>query len=203
MKLAIFGDPHGDLEAVKAILHLTRKCDAIWCLGDLVDDGPLSEETALCIAALQYPTVRGNHDRWAVNRGCAEANGVRQELSTATLNYLAALPIGYQATLEGIRVGMWHARPRSDFDVLFVDSPVEDLVSASSKTDAQILLVGHSHTAFRVTLPDGRLLISPGAACRERNLCATYGVLELPPRKFTLYDLASESKMPLKERILY
>ncbi|HWT08620.1 MAG TPA: metallophosphoesterase family protein, partial [Roseomonas sp.] len=74
MRLAVISDIHGNLPALEAVLAdiEERGADAIVNLGDCVT-GPLwPRETFECLAALDLPTVRGNHDRWIVEKAEAD-----------------------------------------------------------------------------------------------------------------------------------
>ncbi len=74
MRLAVISDIHGNLLALEAVLAdiAERGVDAIVNLGDCVT-GPLwPRETFERLAELDLPTVRGNHDRWIVEKAEAE-----------------------------------------------------------------------------------------------------------------------------------
>jgi len=69
MHLAVLADIHGNVLALEAVLadleH--RKVDDVVNLGDCVS-GPLSpRETAHLLMRLDWPTIRGNHDRWVTD----------------------------------------------------------------------------------------------------------------------------------------
>ena len=87
MRLAVISDIHGNLLALEAVIADigARGVDATVNLGDNVA-GPLwPRETAERLATLALPTVRGNHDRWMLDR---EDDSVpetdRSPLSSAT-----------------------------------------------------------------------------------------------------------------------
>ena len=70
MRIAVFSDVHGNLLALEAVLAdiRTRGVDSMVNLGDWVA-GPLwPRETFELLAGLGIPSVRGNHDRWAIDR---------------------------------------------------------------------------------------------------------------------------------------
>src|SRR5271157_1189755 len=71
MKLGLVADIHGDPVALElAWAHLiTMKVDRIVCAGDLVGYGPFPDRVVAFVKERQIPSVRGNHDRWAVSRG--------------------------------------------------------------------------------------------------------------------------------------
>ena len=70
MRLAVISDIHGNLLALEAVIADigARGVDATVNLGDNVA-GPLwPRETAERLATLALPTVRGNQDRWMLDR---------------------------------------------------------------------------------------------------------------------------------------
>ena len=70
MRLAVISDVHGNLLALEAVLQdiTTRAVDDIVNLGDWVA-GPLwPRETFELLADLGLRSVRGNHDRWVIDR---------------------------------------------------------------------------------------------------------------------------------------
>ena len=119
MKLGLISDVHGDPVALElAWAHLTvLGADAIVCAGDLVGYGPFPDRVVAFLQDHEIPAVRGNHDRWAIERG----PGNRDEFgggtpSAATLDYLRTLPFD-RLIADGPRVGVIvHGSPRSDME---------------------------------------------------------------------------------------
>ena len=70
MKLGIISDIHGDKLALElAWAHLTvLGADRIVCAGDLVGYGPHPDEVVAFVREYRIACVRGNHDRWAIER---------------------------------------------------------------------------------------------------------------------------------------
>ena len=69
MRIAILADIHGNVLALEAVLAdlKHRSVDQFVNLGDCVS-GPLwPRETAELLRQLNWPTVRGNHDRWVTD----------------------------------------------------------------------------------------------------------------------------------------
>ena len=119
MKLGLISDIHGDPMALElAWSHLiVLGADRIVCAGDLVGYGPFPDRVVSFMRERQVSSVRGNHDRWALEQGL----GVRDEFgggtpSCETLDYLRELPadllVAYQTTI-GVVV---HGSPRSDME---------------------------------------------------------------------------------------
>ena len=104
MRLAIFSDVHGNLEALKAVLVQVESLgvDRVVCLGDLVGYG---EDPNACIQEVRRVTdtvVVGNHDRAAVYPEearhfnpipLAAIRWTERELSEAHIEYLKERPL--------------------------------------------------------------------------------------------------------------
>src|SRR6185437_4001235 len=71
MKLGLISDVHGDPVALElAWSHLTvLGADRIVCAGDLVGYGPFPDRVVKIVVERGIASVRGNHDRWALERG--------------------------------------------------------------------------------------------------------------------------------------
>jgi predicted phosphodiesterase len=117
MRIAILADIHGNVLALEAVLTdlQSRKVDKFANLGDCVS-GPLwPRETVELLMRLNWPTVRGNHDRWVTDwppdkhyRSDAFAY---QALESSQLAWLRALPAALEVDDE---VFACHGRPDDD-----------------------------------------------------------------------------------------
>jgi predicted phosphodiesterase len=105
MRLAVFSDLHGNLEALQAFIERikTQDVDRLCCLGDLVGYGPNPNECVETVRSLpKVNVVLGNHDWAAYNPGDTsfDLNPVALEaiqwtqtvLSTTNMDYLKGLP---------------------------------------------------------------------------------------------------------------
>jgi predicted phosphodiesterase/predicted RNase H-like HicB family nuclease len=221
VRLGIISDIHGDIVALDAALARLRamKCDQILCAGDLLDLDPFGDEVVRRIEAEKIVCIRGNHERWALER-CGRKTDLRKsapsvveaadlftggtELSHDALTYLATLPSSWSADLAGVRVAMWHARPGSDMEGIRAEDIGPTLrrrLLDSAKAD--VLIVGHTHDAFSLVAGKGRI-VNPGACCSKTlaykqagvlavpDGCrpATFGVLELPSKRFRVFQVS-------------
>jgi predicted phosphodiesterase len=153
-------------------------CDTIVCGGDIVDYGLFPDETLALLRTRKIPCVRGNHDRWAIGKGRAEAPGEGDDdtdaedasgwdLSPESIRFLAELPKAWDAVIEGVCVAVRHASPRSDMDGI-----VEGIDAAAARrhlerAQADVLLVGHTHRAIVLETPSGAIIANPGALLRD------------------------------------
>jgi predicted phosphodiesterase len=176
MRIAVISDIHGNLMALEAVLSdlASRGVDATINLGDCVA-GPLwPRETFELLADLGIPTVRGNHDRWIVDRAPAQMPPAglfaREALSEAQRATLHALPATLQFTPEILAV---HGTPTDDSAYLLEEvtedgrlAPARRATLAERLGDAAgspVLLCGHSHRQAVVMAPGGGLILNPGS----------------------------------------
>src|SRR5262249_21132615 len=66
MRIGLFGDIHGNLVALDAVLDALQRerPDHLICLGDVATTGPWPHEVTARVGALGCPIVRGNWDDW-------------------------------------------------------------------------------------------------------------------------------------------
>ncbi len=173
MRLAVVSDIHGNLRALDAV-HARLKDsspDIIVNLGDCLS-GPLwPEETAQYLIAENWPTVRGNHDRALAETSVPDLEEVdsftHQCLSTASLQWISALPISLRLPPE---ILLCHGSPEDDEVFLleedggdhFYPSNEAQIAQKLGKTDAGLILCGHTHTP-RVVLMSGQTILNPGS----------------------------------------
>ncbi len=186
MKLGLISDIHGDPIALElAWAHLTTMhADAIVAVGDLVGYGPMPDRVVEFMLKYQIPSVRGNHDRWALERG----PGVPDEFggatpATETLDYLATLPFD-RLVSHGTRIGVIvHGSPWSDMEFVTCRTHPPARLEAELRTlGADLLVVGHTHQPMWCRTASG-LVVNPGS------------VVSMPvvdsSRTFALVDLAA------------
>src|ERR1041384_2820505 len=74
MRIAVVADIHGNVRALRAVMDDLKQVapDRVINLGDTVS-GPLeAAETADVLISLAWTTIRGNHDRWLLEKSEAE-----------------------------------------------------------------------------------------------------------------------------------
>jgi putative phosphoesterase len=176
MRILVVSDIHGNWPALAAI---DEPHDVCLCLGDLVDYGP---DSARCVRwAMEHAdyTIRGNHDH-GVAQGIEVAGetGYRyltrvsrprvwDALGAEERRYLLQLPVTQRLTLDGKRFLMVHATPRDPLDEYLMKDPAT-WARRVHKSDADVVLVGHSHMQFCLTV-DGVTVVNPGSVGQPRD----------------------------------
>lgn len=124
MRIAIFSDPHANLEALEAVLEDARqqKCAHFVCLGDVVGYNASPSECIARVREMDCPVVKGNHDEQAsISASSRDFNELaehaiqwtRDNLTEEEKEWLRNLPLQQQvrdftivhATLD--RPGQW------------------------------------------------------------------------------------------------
>ncbi|SIO61966.1 phosphoesterase, MJ0936 family [Singulisphaera sp. GP187] len=203
MKLGLISDIHGDPIALElAWSHLTiMGADRIVCAGDLVGYGPYPDRVVTFLEQRQIASVRGNHDRWALERGL----GVPDEFgggtpSAGTLQALAALPFDLVvADLRQIGV-IVHGSPRSDMEFIQRRThPPSWLRATLADLGANLLVVGHTHEPMWFRCDRG-LVVNPGSVVSMpvvKNSSRTFALVDLTALTVSFHDVESGEVIPL------
>jgi predicted phosphodiesterase len=141
--------------------------DVVWCLGDLVGYGPRPNECCALVEDRAGVCLIGNHDLGVLGRldlddfsydAAASARWTAEVLEDGPRRYLESL----ESQSEEGRYGLYHASAR-DPVWEYVLTPFAALASFAT-SEADVLLVGHSHVALAFKLADQRLetTIAPG-----------------------------------------
>jgi putative phosphoesterase len=174
MRLAVISDIHGNLRALEAVLQdiTTKGVDDIINLGDWIA-GPLwPRETFDLLSELGIRSVRGNHDRWAVDRPDEQmppaGRFARNAITTAQCEILHALP----ETIDMGDILACHGTPTDDMTYL-LEEPAEGRLAPAPRAllterlgpaaARKVILCGHSHRQALVTGPGGVLILNPGS----------------------------------------
>lgn len=196
MKLGVISDIHGDPTALElAWAHLTvLGADAIVCAGDLVGYGPLPDRAVAFLAERQVPSVRGNHDRWALERGSGVADPFGGGTpSAATLAFLADLRPAGVFSFDGRIVVVVHGSPRGDMEfVNRTTHPPRVLEGWLQELGAKLLIVGHTHRPMAFSCASG-LVVNPGSVVSAASVetSRTFALVELPALTVTFHDVES------------
>ncbi|MEM1274118.1 MAG: metallophosphoesterase family protein [Pseudomonadota bacterium] len=175
MRFAVLADIHGNALALEAVLADMDRLgiDEAVNLGDHFS-GPLDAgATASLLMARDFPSIRGNHDRYLVTQEPSDMGPsdkvAYDQLASAHLDWLAQLP---QTRMIGPDILLCHGTPLRD-DLYWLDTVDPDgTVRAATRAEveeraqgstARLILCAHTHLSRSVRLPDGRVIVNPGS----------------------------------------
>ena len=178
MLMATFGDIHGNLPALEAVLDAIDDAgiQTMACLGDCVGGHPFPNEVIALLRKRNIPTVQGEWDRSSarflrmrttLERTCSaeelEALGqAHAAVHSHNIERLAALPRRRVLTVDGIEVYVCHGSPQGQTDGLTSDGDVSRFRRSRETANTPIVVCGHTHQAFARRV-DGTLFVNPGA----------------------------------------
>ncbi|MCZ7643881.1 MAG: metallophosphatase family protein [Planctomycetota bacterium] len=214
MRYAIFGDIHGNFDALEAVLEFLDKqdIDVFLCTGDVVGYGA---EPSKCIQTVRERcviTLAGNHDHAACGKLDTEffnifarqvANWTKQHLSKQEQAWLADLP--FVCHFEDFTLSHGSAHSPEVFNYI---TTIFDAELSFECLDKPLLFYGHTHIplAFFDTVPmtytmdqeikinpEGKTLINVGSVGQPRD--------EDPRASFAIYD--SDQQLVQLHRLPY
>jgi hypothetical protein len=197
MKITLISDIHGNLHALEAVLRHARNQAAdqmVLNLGDLTGYGPHPEQVVRWSKNERVTNILGNYDKKVIRKayrktGWQKVNNpdkramfawTYQALSKNSIKYLKTLPETRQFEIAGKQVLMTHGSPASISEHLGIDTLDERLAALAEMTDAEIILSGHSHKAFKRQVKN-TLFINPGSVGRldDGDPRASFAILEI------------------------
>jgi putative phosphoesterase len=186
MKIAIFGDIHGNLPALEAAYDAARSAgaDKIYHLGDLGGYAPYVNEVVDFLVEHGIEGVQGNYDDAVANDrehcGCKAENPLQEEMadlsfawtkahaSEKTKEYLGRLPSNISLTVEGKKIAIFHAAPHKNNLYWFEDRPDKFFMEMAEKLDADIMIYGHTHKPYRKDMGD-KIFINAGSVGKPKD----------------------------------
>jgi putative phosphoesterase len=186
MRIAIFSDIHGNIQALDAVLADidAQQVDTVFCLGDLVGYGASPNEVIGRIRARGFPTIMGNYDDGVgFDRdecGCAyreESERERGDRSLAWTKkhvwsenkmFLQSLVPEIRFDAEGKRVLLVHGSPRKMNEYLFEDRPHSSFQRLAASSNADLIVFGHTHKPY-VKDVDGVRFLNVGSVGKPKD----------------------------------
>jgi putative phosphoesterase len=186
MKVAIFGDIHGNIEALTATYSAVQllKPDKVYHLGDLGGYSPFVNEVVDFLIEHGIEGVQGNYDETVANDrehcGCKYEDPVQEEManksftwtkkhaSLETKEYLRKLPFSISFVAEGNKVLLFHATPSKNNLYWFEDRPDKFFREMAEKTDADVMVYGHTHKPYRKDF-GGKVFVNAGSVGKPKD----------------------------------
>lgn len=176
MRVLIISDVHANSWALRAVVHDAGAVDHVLCAGDTISYGPDPRSTLDLLRKRGVIAVRGNHDHAIAFGTDPKARPAKQPLALAMRDWtrcqleavdvawLARLPLRLTWEIAGTRFAVVHATPRDplyDYQ-LRPDAAAEFVNTVVAGTDADVLVVGHTHRSL--LRKSGKLqIVNPGS----------------------------------------
>lgn len=190
-KIAIISDIHANLPALEKVLediHSNFKADQIYCLGDLTDGAPWTNEVIDLIRQHNIPTIMGNHDeriafdyevfplkKHTLEEQLARAETIRQTketISETNREYLSELKPYIKFNYAGISFLLVHGSPKSNEEYMYENHDTESIIEMFKFDNTDVIVCGHTHLSFIKEVDiDGfpKLFINAGSVGRSKE----------------------------------
>ena len=182
MRLAVLGDIHGNVAALEAAQKdiARHQPDRLAITGDLVMNGPRPSETVARVQDLDRQgalVIQGNTDvavadfdyaaafPWLEDVPAAHriaAEWAHEKLTDEQLDYLRRLPTERRLWAEDTLVLVCHGSPGNQASGLPADLDPGVTVERVTRTDARVIVCGHTHLADVRELGQ-KMICNPGS----------------------------------------
>jgi putative phosphoesterase len=180
MKIAIISDIHSNLEALNAVLRDIGEITNIYCVGDLVGYGPDPNKVIEILETLGIKSVMGNHDYATINNApigfnelaAAAVHWSHRTISKENMRLLASLPEHLSITYDNLSLYLVHGSPRDPLnEYITPNTPNELLLQFLRQTEANILIMGHTHLPFYADFKEQGegIVLNPGSVGQPRD----------------------------------
>lgn len=193
MRVAVIADIHGNCVALDAVLAdlKAHAVDQIVCLGDAIQGGPQPAEVVARLREVGCPVVSGNADAFLLTGDTGEEALTPQhhaaqqwslaQLSEADRAFIAAFHPTVEIALPGNRrLLCFHGSPTSFNDIIFPETPQEEVTGLLGAYLPAILTGGHTHLQ-QIRRLDDSLFFNPGSVGFVYNTRQPGGNLRADP----------------------
>ncbi len=201
MKIGIFGDVHGNSEALKAAYDsvMTMNVDKLYHLGDLGGYAPFANEVVDFMIEHRIEGVQGNYDEAVANDrehcGCKAEGPLQEEMahlsftwtknnvSPKSKDYLKHLPTELAFFAENRKVLLFHATPKKNNLYWHEDRPEKFFQEMAEKVEADIMIYGHTHKPYWKNI-SGKFFINAGSVGKPKDgdSRACVAIVEVSPQ---------------------
>lgn len=206
LKIAIFSDIHGNLEALNTVVHdikLRNDIDLIVCLGDIVGYYPHPIECIKIVRDMCDIIIQGNHDATIVSVNFKKELKKFNDVAANSLswtrnlllksgkkdyyNFLKELPPKDNLSIGKKKILFVHGTPDDETWDYFLypywlNAPLDD---QKIRLDGWLkqwhfIAMGHSHWAFQYE-NEGRMVVNPGSIGqpRDENPKSSYAIVKV------------------------
>jgi len=186
MKIAILGDIHGNIEALKIAYNaaVTNKAEKIYHLGDLGGYAPFVNEVVDFLIEHKIEGVQGNYDEAVANDkehcGCKYEDPIQAEMATLSFEWTKAhasykskehmknLPFEIALEVKGRKVKIFHATPIKNNIYWYQNRDEKFFLRMARKANADIMIYGHTHIPYRKDISD-KVFINAGSVGKPKD----------------------------------
>ncbi len=195
MRIAVFSDIHGNLEALKEILKDIAKenIDEIICLGDVIGLGPESKECLDLIINNNIKLILGNHELCYLFGTEIDYNITLEDkkhydyiastLTEVEKKFLEKCPLFIECKYGINKVKFMHFLIKDKnmkypyYSLNLLTTLKDCLGDVVKKSDADYIFVGHEHTGFDYEFGESKLFGIGSSGCVKRNI-TSYTIIE-------------------------
>lgn len=195
MKLGVFGDIHGNIDAFRAVLEDIKKepINQLLITGDLVGYYYHADKVLSALRDWCYQLVQGNHEAilgeismWSdeVKKAYRRKYGSALEktakvLSKREIAYLTKLPYRKELFIANRSVLLCHGSPWNRDEYIYPDASPE-VLRRCADNQYDVVIMGHTHYPMLKNV-DSTILLNPGSVGQPRNgQCgASWAILDL------------------------
>jgi putative phosphoesterase len=196
MRIAIIGDIHANLPALRAVIDDAARigADSIVCVGDVVGRGPHPNEAVEELRRLEIPTVRGNWDEavgmdreqtgaaWATAEAERDGNAsmawTAERLTDDNRTWLRQLPQTLRMPVAGRSLHLFHGSPLRANEYLWASRPSRVLARIASDEADDLFAFGHTHEAFHRVVGQAHFVACGSVGCgTDGDARARYAVV--------------------------
>ncbi len=186
MKIAILGDIHGNIEALKAAYAaaVNEKAERICHLGDLGGYAPFVNEAVDFLKERRVEGVQGNYDEAVAEGkehcGCRYESPLQAEMaglsfewtkkrsSPESRDYMLSLPFELSFYAEGRRVKVFHATPLKNNLYWHEEREEKFFREMARRAAADVMIYGHTHLPYRNEI-GGKVFINAGSVGKPKD----------------------------------
>jgi putative phosphoesterase len=199
LRVAVLSDIHANLHALQSVLADAEQRGATVFVnaGDSVGFGACPNEVVELLCQKRVLSISGNYDSEVLeNKSDAKGekklgfNYAKQELSGGSRSYLESLPQQFRLQAADKKLLITHGSPQSITEHLTHGTPQVRLQELAKDSDADVVVVGHSHEQF-LRGADGVCFLNPGSVGRpsDGNPQAAYAMVDFNPLRAHLIRL--------------
>lgn len=183
MKIAIFSDIHGNLEALESIICDIKKnnFDKIYFLGDAISKGPNPKECLDLIIKNNINIVLGNHELYYlrgydIDDRISDEEKLHQEwiwsqLTDEHKEFLNNCPLEIKEVFDGVKVSFMHFFMKDinlDYPFYSVDIlNTNEVFDVISSCEGDLIFIGHEHRVFELNHSDKNVFDVGSSGCNS------------------------------------